>query len=263
MTPTVKSIVVSFLVLLIVFRVFELFRSKDRRLPVLRRGFWTDLVYWGFTPLVTRAVTGVCVAVVAYPIVFAIYGHTDRDLIMHGHGPLSRLPLWAQVAGILVLSDFVGYWMHRFFHAGRLWKFHAVHHSSVDLDWLSAVRLHPVNDVVMRVAGILPILLLGFAPIAVAGVLPILTLMAILVHANIDWDWGPLRSVIVSPRFHRWHHTDETEARDKNFAGLLPIWDILFGTYHMPRDRQPAAFGTATPVPAGLMGQLAYPFRSS
>jgi sterol desaturase/sphingolipid hydroxylase (fatty acid hydroxylase superfamily) len=263
MTPSLKSIVFSFLILLIVSRVLELSRSKDRRLPVLRRGFSTDLVYWAFTPLVTRVVTGVCVAVVAYPIALAIYGAIDRDLIMHGHGPLSRLPLWAQVIGILVLSDFVGYWMHRLFHKGRLWKFHAVHHSSIDLDWLSAVRLHPVNDAVMRAAGILPILLIGFAPIAVAGVVPILTLMAILVHANIDWDWGPLRTVIVSPRFHRWHHTDETEARDKNFAGLLPIWDVIFDTYYMPRDRHPAAFGTATPGPAGLIGQLTYPFRNS
>jgi sterol desaturase/sphingolipid hydroxylase (fatty acid hydroxylase superfamily) len=39
------------------------------------------------------------------------------------------------------------------------------------------------------------------------------------------------RSVIASPRFHRWHHTGEAEARDKNFAGLLPLCDILFGTY--------------------------------
>jgi Fatty acid hydroxylase superfamily len=67
-----------------------------------------------------------------------------------------------------------------------------------------------------------------------AGVAPPITLFAILFHANVDWDWGPPRSVIAAPRFHRWHHTGEAEARDKNFAGLLPLWDILFGTYYMP-----------------------------
>jgi hypothetical protein len=51
------------------------------------------------------------------------------------------------------------------------------------------------------------------------------------------------------------------EARDKNFAGLLPFWDVLFGTYYMPRDRRPTVFGTATAVPQGLIGQLAFPFR--
>jgi len=49
---------------------------------------------------------------------------------------------------------------------------------------------------------------------------------------------GPLRAVLASPRFHRWHHTSAKEGRDKNFAGLLPLWDILFGTYYMP-DLQP------------------------
>src|SRR5262249_19046922 len=128
----------------------------------------------------------------------------------------------------------------RGFHGARLWRAHAVHHSSVDLDWLSAVRLYPVNDLVMRIVGALPILLLGFALIGVTAILPILTLLAILVHANLDWDWGPLRWLIALPRFHRWHQTDESKARDKNFAGLLPLWDILFGTYYMPRDRRPA-----------------------
>jgi sterol desaturase/sphingolipid hydroxylase (fatty acid hydroxylase superfamily) len=108
---------------------------------------------------------------------------------------------------------------------------------------------------------VLPVLALGFAPVAVAGIVPVLTLMAILVHANVDWDWGPLRPVVVSPRFHRWHHTDEAEARDKNFAGLLPLWDILFGTYYMPRAQRPTRFGTLTPVPRGLFGQLVFPFR--
>jgi sterol desaturase/sphingolipid hydroxylase (fatty acid hydroxylase superfamily) len=171
------------------------------------------------------------------------------------------LPQWLQAISILIAGDLIGYWMHRAFHRGRLWRYHAVHHSSQELDWLSSVRLHPVNDALMRIAAALPVLALGFAPVAVAGIAPLLTLMAILVHANLDWDWGPLRAVIVSPRFHRWHHTSEAEARDKNFAGLLPLWDILFGTYHMPRERVPEHFGTDTPVPAGLLGQMLFPFR--
>jgi sterol desaturase/sphingolipid hydroxylase (fatty acid hydroxylase superfamily) len=67
--------------------------------------------------------------------------------------------------------------------------------------------------------------------------------------------------LIVSPRFHRWHHTDETEARDKNFAGLLPLWDLLFGTYYVPADLRPSHFGTTDTVPQGLFGQLIFRFR--
>lgn len=259
--PTLTGLAIAFLLLLVVFRALEFARPRARRLPLLRRGLLTDAAYWLFTPFVTKAMTRTCVAAVAIPFAVVVYSKVDRELLLNGFGPAARLPLWAQAVAILVIGDFVGYWMHRAFHGRRLWRFHAIHHSSVDLDWLSAARLHPVNDALMRVAGVLPVLALGFAPVAVASIVPVLTLMAILVHANVDWDWGPLRALIVSPRFHRWHHTNETQARDKNFAGLLPLWDILFGTYHMPRGERPADFGTSTPVPHGLLGQLLFPFR--
>ena len=261
MPPTVQGLLIGFVVLLLAFRALQLLRPRDERLPLLRRGFWTDLAYWAFTPLVTRAITRITVLVAIVPVALLVYGKVDKELLLHGFGPASRLPLWLQAVLILTLGDLIGYWMHRAFHGARLWRFHAVHHSSVDLDWLSAVRLHPVNDALMRVAGTLPLLTLGFAPVAIAGIAPVLTVMAILVHANLDWDWGPLRAVLASPRFHRWHHTDEANARDKNFAGLLPIWDVLFGTYYMPRDRRPCQFGTASAVPAGLIGQMLFPFR--
>jgi sterol desaturase/sphingolipid hydroxylase (fatty acid hydroxylase superfamily) len=261
MQPTITSVAVALVVLGAAFRLIDLTRSREKRLALMRRGFWTDLAYWAFTPFVTRAVTRISILLVAVPVAYGLYGQVDRELIQNGFGPLSRLPLFAQAVIILVVVDFFGYWGHRAFHGGRLWPFHAIHHSSKDLDWLSSVRLHPVNDVLMRVLGTIPVLMLGLKPVAVAALLPVITLMAIIVHANVDWDWGPLRSVIASPRFHRWHHTDEAEARDKNFAGLFPIFDIVFGTYYMPRDLLPARFGTDTPVPEGLIGQLLFPFR--
>jgi sterol desaturase/sphingolipid hydroxylase (fatty acid hydroxylase superfamily) len=75
-----------------------------------------------------------------------------------------RQPLGLQIFEVLLLGDLVGYWVHRLFHGRRRWRFHAVHHGSKDLDWLSAVRLHPVNDVVARVAQVIPVIVLGFPP---------------------------------------------------------------------------------------------------
>ncbi len=261
MTPTLASVVTAFVVLCAVFRLIEMLRPPERRLTMLRQGFWTDLWYWLLTPLVTRVVTRVSILLVAIPIAYLLYGRVDGDVLQNGFGPLSQLPLPVQALLILLIADVFGYWGHRMFHTGRLWSFHAIHHSSKDLDWLSSVRLHPINDVLMRVLTTIPVLALGLKPVAVAALLPVITLLSIVVHANVDWDWGPLRSVIASPRFHRWHHTDEADARDKNFAGMFPVWDILFGTYYMPRDRVPARFGTETPVPEGLIGQLMFPFR--
>ena len=261
MNATLPSVVIGFIVLLALFRLIERSRPKEQRLRILRRGFWTDLGYWAATPVTSRVLTLATVLVVVLPVAWLAYGRIDRETILHGFGPLSRLPLWAQAIGIVLVSELVGYWTHRAFHTTRLWKFHAVHHSSVDVDWLSAVRVHPVNDVVMKLATTAPILALGFAPVAVAGITPLLSLLAIGLHAHVDWDFGPLRGVIASPRFHRWHHTDEDEGRDRNFAGLLPVIDRIFGTYHMPKDRRPQTFGTKTPVPGGLWPQLAFPFQ--
>lgn len=167
--PTLQGLVIGFFVLLAIFRLLELLRPRARRLAVLRRGFWTDVVYWLFTPLATRAITRLSVAAVAIPFALLVYGRIDRDLILNGFGPAAALPVWVQAIAILLIGDFVGYWMHRLFHGRRLWAFHAVHHSSEDLDWLSSVRLHPVNDALMRVAGTLPVLALGFSPLAVVG----------------------------------------------------------------------------------------------
>ncbi len=143
MPPTIQTLVISFFVLLVVFSMLQRFRPREKRLPLLRRGFWTDLVYWAYTPLVTRAITRVCLFLAIVPVAYLIYGKVDKTLLLEGFGPASRLAMWQQAVLILLLGDCIGYWMHRAFHRGRLWRFHAVHHSSVDLDWLSAVRLHP------------------------------------------------------------------------------------------------------------------------
>jgi sterol desaturase/sphingolipid hydroxylase (fatty acid hydroxylase superfamily) len=93
-------------------------------------------------------------------------------------------------------------------------------------------------------------------------VAPFISLYAILIHANLPWDYGPLRYVLASPRFHRWHHTSEAEGRDKNFAGLFPFLDLLFGSFYMPRGRVPVEFGAGDePVPTGIWRQIAYPLR--
>jgi len=226
----------------------------------------TDLFYWFFTPLVTGTITKVAVVitVVALAVVTGTHISADSGLApFHAGSFVTSLPIWQQGLLALVVADFVGYWTHRAFHRGRLWPFHAVHHSSKQLDWLSSVRVHPVNDVLPAIARVVPLLLLGFDPLVLAGVVPFFALYALLLHANVPWSFGPLRFVIASPSFHRWHHTNAAQGRDRNFAGLLPIFDLVFGTFHMPKGEQPQVFGVDDAVPPGLLGQLVWPFRRS
>jgi sterol desaturase/sphingolipid hydroxylase (fatty acid hydroxylase superfamily) len=82
------------------------------------------------------------------------------------------------------------------------------------------------------------------------------------VHANVRWDFGPLRYVIATPAFHRWHHSTEADALNKNFSGLFPVTDWLFGTLYMPKGVQPTRFGVNDlAVPKGFFGQLAFPLQ--
>jgi hypothetical protein len=85
-----------------------------------------------------------------------------------------------------------------------------------------------------------------------------------MVHANLNWTFGPLKYVFASPVFHRWHHTLEDEGLDKNFAPTFPVLDLIFGTFYMPPGKLPARFGVHdTEFPEGFLGQFVYPFRRS
>ena len=263
-SPTVLSLAVGLLVLSASFWLLERWRPS---IPGQRRDriqTLTDLTYWFFTPLVTRFVTRVSLALV-FALMALWQGVTFEELRRTATTRqtwASSLPAAVQIPVVLLLADLLAYWSHRLFHGRWLWPFHAIHHSSTTVDWLSSVRLHPVNDVVSRIVQVLPLYWLGFNGVVLAAFVPFLTLYALLLHANVSWTYGPLRYVIASPVFHRWHHTSEEEGLDKNFAGLFPFIDLVFGTFYMPPDRQPQRFGILdNSVPSGLLGQLVYPFR--
>ena len=223
-----------------------------------KRGLVTDLGYWIFVPIFTRYLR-IWVTVLLTIWLFRIHdGQQIADFYLHGHGPLSRLPLWLQGIGYLVASDFVLYWIHRAFHRGILWKYHAVHHAARELEWTSAARFHPVNLALGTAAVDVAALLFGISPDIFIVLGPFNTITSCLVHANLNWSFGPLRYVLVSPVFHRWHHV--REPRDKNFASTFSLWDVMFGTAHMPAGARPENYGIDDAgMPDGMWAQIAYP----
>jgi len=261
--PNPVGLVVSFLLLALVFFALQKLSPCQRAQRLLRRGFGLDVLYWFFTPFVTGLISRVAVVATVIPVVLLLgfSWETFKRHAYHGFGILAAQPIGLQAAEIFLLGDLIGYWMHRLFHGKRLWAFHAIHHSSTEVDWLSSVRLHPLNEAVTRSVEVIPLFLLGFNPTAVSAYVPALTLYAIFLHANVRWDFGPLRYVIASPLFHRWHHSREAAAIDKNFAGFIVFWDVLFGTYYFPRDKVPTDLGVTEPIPENLWGQLVHPFR--
>ena len=251
-TPSLAGLVIALIVLAIVFSILERFAWSVPRKSLLRRERTVDLLWWFFTPIISRTASSIAIF-----IAIALIAGMGRSPAW-----FESQPKLVQILELLIVADFLGYFAHRLFHGRRLWKFHAIHHSAEDLDWLSATRVHPINEIGNRVLQVVPLYLLGFRGEALAALVPILTFWALMVHANLRWDFGPLRYVIASPTFHRWHHTSQEEGLDRNFAGLFPWIDAIFGTLYMPAGQQPERFGvTGDPVPTGLWGQLVYPFR--
>lgn len=214
------------------------------------RSIGADLVYCLFGGAYAGLASMTAAALTALPWRLPPLDLTD--------GVTSRQPLWLQLALYLLVTDLAQYWLHRLFHGRRLWPFHAVHHGAPEVNWTTTFRVHPVNY--LAVSALLAVLarLTGVAPLAVLLAGPVFFFSGALTHANLDWSFGPLRGVLASPVFHRWHHAGEGQHR--NFAPMFSAWDVLFGTFHMPRDRRPVGYGVQE-LPDGLAAQLAYPFR--
>ncbi|MGH6675018.1 MAG: sterol desaturase family protein [Xanthobacteraceae bacterium] len=245
-----------------VFTVLTWFWACNPGRPWWRkRDLVTDLCYWLFIPVITRYLRiGMLVATAAL-----ILGITTGGGLVafyeNGHGPLAALPLVAQAIVFLVGEDIILYWTHRGFHGKTFWKYHAVHHSSGELEWISAARFHPINlflgsvaaDVIMLFAGISPNIFLVIGPLTIAH--------SAFVHANLDWTLGPFKYAIATPVFHRWHHTAADRGGEKNFAATFPILDVIFGTFYMPAGKLPDHYGISDRAfPESFGAQLVHPF---
>jgi sterol desaturase/sphingolipid hydroxylase (fatty acid hydroxylase superfamily) len=161
----------------------------------------------------------------------------------HGWGLLNAIPMPAGISVLLsvIILDLVGYWDHRLFHAlPFMWRLHALHHSDPDLDVTTAIRHHPFEVVAQSVLDAAAAIVFGFPPVAVAIYGVVATVVQTVHHGNIELPkalrW--IRNLIVTPDFHRIHHSMAFDENNSNFSNLLTIWDRLFGTLRiLSRDQ--------------------------
>ncbi len=187
-------------------------------------------------------------------------------LVVNGFAP--RAFGWAvsplEVLLVVLAADLAQYWVHRAFHEiPVLWPVHAVHHSTEYMDWLAGSRMHLVQELVDRSLVMVPLYLLGASTSALNAYVIIAAFQAVFVHANVGLRFGFLRYLFVTPQFHHWHHSKDKPAIDTNYAVHLPLWDKLFGTFHLPGDHWPKEYGTVHALPKSILGQFLYPFRGS
>lgn len=240
----------------IVFIPLEKLFGRLTDQPLFRTEWREDLFYFLLSSVLVQSLTYLSLA----PSM-AILQHTDNWSAFRQS--VAAQPLWLQVLEIMFLTDFVQYWFHRAFHQiPFLWGFHAVHHSAQKMDWLAGSRMHIVEIVGLRGMTVIPMYVMGFTENALFIYIFLVYLNATFLHANLRFNVEWLKPLIVTPRFHHWHHGLEKEAIDVNFAIHFPWLDKLFGTYYMPPNQWPSGYGIGGhPVPNGYWQQFFYPFK--
>lgn len=227
--------------------------SGVRRQAILRAEFLTDLGYYALNSIFVGMVLGVPLVLIGAAI--------HQLLPSNWLATLAGLPAGVRLGLALLVGEIGFYWGHRLSHEiPFLWRFHSIHHSAREIDFLSNTRAHPIDMAFTRMCGFIPVLALGLpggSTTLTALVLVLGTLWGFFIHANLRWRFGWLEHVIATPFFHRWHHTNDAR-RDGNYAAMLPFIDHLFGTYRSP-DHWPAHYGIDTPMPASLPLQLVNP----
>jgi sterol desaturase/sphingolipid hydroxylase (fatty acid hydroxylase superfamily) len=240
---------------IVFFPLEKLWPAQRGQRFFFRPGFFTDVLHFFFTGLLTT----VGLVLAAIPFIVAIRTVTPdqiRDVV-------TSQPEIIQFIEALMIVELVGYWSHRMMHSvPALWRLHRVHHSSERMDWLAAAHLHPFDGSIGRLLAVIPLAFLGFSRATFGAAILLLTLHAIFQHANFKVRFGPLHQVVSSPHFHHWHHTNDPEGRDRNFAGLFPWIDRIFGTFYLPDREWPQTYGIDDPMPLNYFRQLASPFRT-
>ena len=222
-----------------------------------RRGTGVDIAYTllhrlGLFPLVV------------FLLLTPLFEQVTQGLRMLDFTPLALDNLWPGVTDIplvsflmyLVVLDFVDYWLHRGQHRFRWWwELHALHHSQRKMSFWADNRNHLLDDLLVDVIKAAVALAIGVEPAQFVGLVIATRVLQSLQHANLAWTLGPLGRVIVSPLFHRRHHAigigHEGARQGCNFAVLLPIWDVLFGTADFRPAVEPTGIRDQLPAPAG------------
>jgi sterol desaturase/sphingolipid hydroxylase (fatty acid hydroxylase superfamily) len=240
----------------LVFIVIEKLFALRREQPVFRPEWQTDFTHFvvnhllvGFMLLATNL------------LVHRLFGWAAHEGL---RGWVQGLNFWVALFVLILVADLVQYGVHRAHHRiPALWRLHAVHHSAKHMDWMAGSRLHLLEVLVTRTLVLAPIVALGFSKEVIDAYIVIVGFQAVFNHANVSVRLGPLRYVIVTPNFHHWHHAQDGEAIDRNFAAHFAFLDHLFGTAVHSERAWPERYGVVGDgVPAGFWNQTLYPFSA-
>ena len=163
---------------------------------------------------------------------------------------------------MMVLADGGRYWLHRWAHEWEpLWRFHAVHHSPHKLYWLNVGRFHPIDKGLQVFLDTLPFIFLGVKEEVLGLYIACYAINGFFQHCNIDVRLGILNYLVSGPELHRWHHSMLKTESNHNYGNNLIIWDLVFGTWYLPKERDVQELGLVNRrYPTEFLKQMTVPF---
>ncbi|MGB7217277.1 MAG: sterol desaturase family protein [Vicinamibacterales bacterium] len=181
--------------------------------------------------------------------------------------PLARIwphawPIWIQALLMILVVDLLRYWLHRAAHENEtLWRLHAVHHSVEQLYWLNTARFHPLEKALQMSLDSLPFLLMGVDARVLALYYLAYATNGFFQHCNIRLRYGILNYIVGSAETHRWHHSRRPAESNANYGNTVIIWDLVFGTFYLPKDRESDDLGLQDRAyPRSFLALLRAPF---
>ncbi len=201
-----------------------------------QRNVRTDIAYTLFNKL------GL-LPLLSFGLLLALFTPFDAWLRLHGIAPFSledfapslvAVPFASLLLYVLII-DFAEYWRHRLQHRFRWWwQLHSLHHAQRDMTFWTDDRNHILDEIIAAFWMAAIALMIGVPPAQFPLVIFATKFIESLSHANLRWNFGPLKYVLVSPQFHRVHHAigwgHEGAKSGVNFAVIFSFWDKLFGT---------------------------------
>lgn len=176
---------------------------------------------------------------VVYELAFLLRGLLPKSWL----GFVAQQPFWLQAVAALLMAEVWVYVVHRLAHKWDfLWKFHRVHHTVTEMTWSAASRQHPVDFLLIIVGANLPAMLLGIDLRSIALFVILERFYTVMLHSDLNLDWGWFSKVIASPKLHALHH--DPNRRGINYAGILSLLDVIGNTFQSP-EKAPAAESAA------------------
>lgn len=245
------------LLMAVIFVPIEMVWPKNVEQARFHSEWRTDLVYFAVSHLFIQFFS-----VVVTGSVSKTFGNFGFNAL---HSWVQDLPFIIQLVLAFFVADFCQYWAHRFFHSyAYFWRFHSIHHSTANMDWLAGSRTHFIDIFVTRCAAFTPLYIFSFSPIVFNIYILFMAIHAVLIHSNTRINFGFFKYIFATPQYHHWHHCEDPKYYGKNFATIFPFIDRMFGTYFLPGNEWPAGTGVHEgSYPKGYLKQMVHPFTKS